>query len=104
MITEYVNPGTIGNLATWKFEDGKVVGLQMYVSGGYAQVRDDLTARTGTKPHEIEVPYHNGFGATWSNQHAEWDNAGRACKPLAEQQSSIEQWAAIPRSGDTRHV
>jgi hypothetical protein len=73
VITEYLIPNSVShNSATWNFEGGKVVELQMIVLGDFAQLRDDLTAKVGVKPHELAIPYHNGFGATWNNQHAEW--------------------------------
>jgi hypothetical protein len=73
VMTEYEIPNSVShNSATWNFEGGKVVGLQMIVLGDFAELRDDLTAKVGVKPQEIAIPYHNGFGATWNNLHAEW--------------------------------
>ncbi len=73
VITEYLIPNSVShNSATWNFEGGKVVGLQMIVLGNFAELRDDLTAKAGVKPHEVSIPYHNGFGATWNNLDAEW--------------------------------
>lgn len=58
--------------ATWEFEGGKIIGLTARIFGEYDQVRDDLTSKAGVNPVEISIPYHNGFGATWSNPHADW--------------------------------
>lgn len=73
VMSTYANPGTVTtSSATWKFDGGKLVGLQMIVFGDYEQIRDDLTTKTGAKPHELAVPYHNGFGAAWNDESADW--------------------------------
>jgi len=60
-------------LTRWSFDNGVLVQIKVTVQRAtYDQVREDMTTRTGVKPADGAKSYQNGFGATWTDPHADW--------------------------------
>lgn len=54
------------------FRDGTLRSFSLSITADFFSVKQDVTQRLGVPPEETSVPYHNAYGATWTNLFDEW--------------------------------